>query len=189
MYNNFYFIYQLFCRNMDVIIGGLAYNPKSGIHNFRPTKPYSRDDITWCVKSAAPMPLWLSIFVVYNHISIPFIFIFIFFIATWLLFALLAFEAKPWTVTLTGTNGFRIVLGQSFKCDAQKITTRFFISLSVLGSLVVSIAFTSFYTAFMITPKPANQVGTFHDIIASNFRLTGELEVSVLGESSMVSLS
>lgn len=168
-------------------IGGLAYSPKSGTHNFRPTKPYSRDDITWCVKSAAPMPLWLSIFVVFNHISIPFIFVFIFFKAIHVLFALFAFEEKKWTITLTGINCFRIILGQSFNCDAHKNTTRFFINISILGSLVVSTAFTSFYTAFMITPKPADQVGTFHDIIASNFRLTGE--VSVLGESSMVSLS
>lgn len=131
------------------------------------------------------MPSWLSIFAVFNHFSIPLILTLLFFAYIFLFFAFTAFEKNPLNFRTTGTVAFQILLGV---CFPQLTTTRYFIISCSLCSMVINILYTSAYTSFMITPRRTSQVETFCDLIALNFRLTGEQAASYLLESRKVTI-
>lgn len=191
----FYCHFSLFIRNtcsdiedIDVIIGSLdAYNTLDQFVPFSPTKPYIRDDITWCVKSAAAMPSWLSIFVVFNNFSVALTVTVLFVACCMVFYVFTAFDPKPMNLVSSLIVGYNIMLCFAFPYEAKWTTTRCYLFYCMICAMLVSLHYLSFYTAFMISPRLESQITTVSELIGSNFRLAGEIDtLSLLNNSGKV---
>lgn len=170
-----------------MIIGGYAYGIAHQFHGFAQTKPYYRDDITWCVKSAEAIPSWFRIFAVFNNVNVALIvtLLFISCCVGWYAFA--AFDPKPLNIVTTFITGYNLMLCLGYDYYPTRTTTRIYILFCMFCSMLVSLHYLSFYTVFMIYPRLESQVVSANELIAKEFRLMGELStLSMVNASGKV---
>lgn len=155
---------------------------------FSQTKPYYRDDIVWCVKSAEPLPSWLKIFAVFNNASVALIVTLLFISCCVVWFAFAAFDPKPLDLITTFITGYHIMLCLGNTLSAKRTTTRIYLFFCMICSMLVSLHYLSFYTAFMIHPRLEGQIVFVNELMAKEVQLTGDLEtLSMVNKSGKVS--
>lgn len=174
-----------FCREIDVIIGGLSYGTGRKLGNFLPTSPYYRDDLTWCVKKADRLSTWLNIFAVFKNLGVPLALALLFMVTVVLFFAVTAFEPKPLHLLETLVIAYNYLLCSAYPYSADRNgRIRFIIIYFAIVSMIIAIHYTSFYTAFMITPNSESQVASIGELINGHFKLAGEIDAVLMLKQS-----
>lgn len=130
------------------------------------------------------MPSWLKIFAVFNNVSVALIVVLLFISCCTVWFFFTAFDPKPLSLVTIYAIGYNLMLCGGNLYSAKRITTRIYLFFCMICSMLVSLHYLSFYTAFIISPRRENQVVSVNELIGNEFQLTGDLESLALVNKS-----
>lgn len=176
----------------DVCIGGLFPTEDIFEHTFM-SVTYASDDLTWCVRKAGIMPMYLSQ-VLFMNPEPWFLIIFGYgYTSGLLLYFLIQFDVKykqrnfrDWHYT-TLLVALPACLGMSPNFRPVNGTTRLFFALMLISAFFFfQITFTRWYE-FFNKQIPWRQVSSFKEIIEKDFRLAGSQDAfNILHRSGKV---
>lgn len=187
VYNRYCFIFIFSSRKPDIIIGGLDSNKV--LESYKPTKPYFRNELTWCVKSAGQYPAWMNFFIVLNDISFLLVAVVSFYAVVTLFYALSITEGTYYDFHAATLVTFAIVLNTSTHYRPKRRVIQVIFLVAVFSCLWVNTTFLSFYAYQTTVPKYEAQVHTVKEIVVLDYRLMGEsTSFTVLQENKMVDI-
>lgn len=172
-------------RKSDILIGGLESN--IAIKLFKPTKPYIRNELTWCVKSAEQYPAWLNFFTVINDIRFIIAASSTFYAVVILLYALSITEGTYIDFHVAKLITFAILLNVPTYYRPKRRIIQVIFLVAVFSSLWLNTTIFSFYTYLTTVPKYKMQIDTLKEIVDEDFRFVGEAStLAILQEGKMV---
>lgn len=173
-------------RNVDILIGGLELY-KNHVPFYTPTKPYYRDDITWCINAPKELPKWMNFYVVTRDWPFPVLTFIAFYLSSSMLYVCTANAEQRLTFHHCHLTIFQVMLCISSNYDPKS----FFIKLAWIGAvlccLVLNVIACAYYTMFQITPGFWSQAENTNELKSYKFQLSGELKtLQMLSDLNMV---
>lgn len=153
------------------------------LESLTPSRPYSQDDLTWCVQKARYKPRILNFLLVVTP-TVWLVQIFgIGYISGFLIYIMIQFDLdyrhrnqRDWHYT-TWLISLPAVIGVNQRFQPKRFTLRIFYFFFLVNTFIGTQIFFFYVIQFVKIPIPYTQTSTVAEMIDSEFRLAGTREV------------
>lgn len=144
--------------------------------HFVASRFYHFDDLTWCVQSGQPIPIWLNFFILSRDYRVWIICFFTFAVFTFLLYFLEQFEhIKPkWHSFRIAIGILSRFIGMPYTFKPTNSSSRILFAFGILGCIIFSSCFMSILITSMNKQFYAHQVQTINEIVDLEYDLAGD---------------
>lgn len=177
LYNkaNSYFSYIIF-RKSDILIGSLDENLITKQYFFA-SRPYYRDELTWCVQQRQPIPKWKNFLRLCLDPSVHAIGFFLSFLTLIVCLYMDQFESTQpkWDWHKHFLSCFCICLGSFPQRKPKIFATRIHFASLLFGGMILSNTVFSFMLVMLKAPMFDPQLDSIHEILEDDaFKLVGD---------------
>lgn len=171
------FLITVCCRKLDLIVGGFARNSMVAKY-FLTSISYIQDDLTWCVRRAETLPVFLNIFRL-TDLYVWFSYFGLIFLTGILLFIYVKFD--PHIMHLNKNIYYMILLiaapaSGGFAVNRRMLPHRslfrLYMVIILLASYVGLVTWSSFLSVTMLHTYRLDQVADIDELIEQNFDLS-----------------
>lgn len=176
-----------FSRNADLFIGGMS----QVISHFQTNGFWSRaysfhDDLTWCVRPAQPLPMWMNVFQLCT-VGVAIIAVILYIICVYLLYALTTFDDRPvdiWKSTIIFLQAV-VLVPVAYKPKRANLQLHF-ISGHFMA-MITNAMLVAFCMKFLLASRYEKQIQTFDQLVEHDFLIAGDdTAKNYLEENQMV---
>lgn len=166
----------LLSSEYDIIVGGLSYTAESSSLLYDFATPYSRDDLTWCVRAAEHVPGWLILLLTFHDWQTFFLTFVTYFVIVYLWYVYSAVDGTNYDIWRIGLWTYKIILAMSVPFKPRTSLIKWFFYSGSWGSGVLIIIFGSINSSYITVPLRFNQIQTRQEIIDHNIQLCGAID-------------